>query len=94
MALDITELSPRQLAVGLSGSKKAILSLRSVAYRLIKAHDLISSPAFIVMKSANRTRDKTTAVNQYWQTDFTYFKIIPRRHLLRKCLSVSGMRLD
>ena len=44
-------------------------------YRL-KAHDLITSPAFIVMKAADEFKDKTTAINQLWQTDFTYLKVI------------------
>ncbi len=44
--------------------------------RLLKAHDLITSPAFIVMKAASEFKDKTTAINQLWQTDFTYLKII------------------
>ena len=48
----------------------------ATVYRLLKAHDLITSPAFIVMKAANEFQDKTTAPNQMWQTDFTYFKII------------------
>ena len=30
-------------------------------YRLLKAHDLIASPAFIVMKAADEFKDKTTA---------------------------------
>ena len=38
--------------------------------------DLITSPAFVVIKAADEFRDKTTAPNQLWQTDFTYFKII------------------
>ncbi len=42
----------------------------------VKAHDLITSPAFVVIKAANEFKDKTTAMNQLWQTDFTYFKII------------------
>jgi len=37
---------------------------------------LITSPAFIVMKAASEFRDKTTAPNQIWQTDFTYLKVI------------------
>ncbi|WP_162558809.1 DDE-type integrase/transposase/recombinase, partial [Sphingorhabdus sp. EL138] len=45
-------------------------------YRLLKAHDLITSPAFIVMKAASEFKDRTTAPNQLWQTDFTYLKII------------------
>ena len=45
-------------------------------YRLLKAHDLITSPAFVVIKAADAFKDKTTAPNQLWQTDFTYFKVI------------------
>jgi len=45
-------------------------------YRLLKAHDLIASPAFIVMKAADEFKDKTTAPNQLWQTDFTYLKVV------------------
>ena len=45
-------------------------------YRLLKAHDLITSPAFIVIKAADEFQDKTTAPNQLWQTDFTYLKVI------------------
>ena len=44
-------------------------------YRLLKAHDLITSPAYIVIKAADEFRDKTTAPNQLWQTDFTYLKV-------------------
>ena len=44
-------------------------------YRLLKAQDLITSPAYIVIKAAEEFKDKTTAPNQLWQTDFTYLKI-------------------
>jgi putative transposase len=43
-------------------------------YRLLQANGLLTSPAFIVMKAADEFRDKTTAPNQLWQTDFTYLK--------------------
>src|SRR3546814_5698598 len=43
---------------------------------LLKAHDLITSPAFIVIKAADAFHTKTTRPNEMWQTDFTYFKII------------------
>ena len=45
-------------------------------YRMLKAHDLITSPAFIVMEATSELKDKTTATNQLWQTDFTYLKVI------------------
>ena len=75
MALDEPELSPRELAVTFTDTKGYFVSEASV-YRLLKAHDLITSPAFIVIKAANEFKDKTSAPNQLWQTDFTYFKVI------------------
>jgi putative transposase len=33
------------------------------------------SPAYVVIKAADAFKDKTTAINQLWQTDFTYLKI-------------------
>lgn len=47
----------------------------SSVYRTLKAHDLITSPPFIVIKAASEFKDKTTAINQLWQTDFTYLKV-------------------
>jgi putative transposase len=75
MALDLPELSPRELAVRFTDEAKYFVSESSV-YRLLKAHDLITSPAYIVIKAANEFKDKTTGPNQLWQTDFTYFKIV------------------
>jgi len=69
------ELSARELAVTFTDSDSYFVSESSV-YRLLKAHNLITSPAFIVMKAANDFQYKTTAINQLWQTDFTYLKII------------------
>jgi transposase InsO family protein len=75
LALDEPALSPRQLAVRFTDTESYFVSEASV-YRLLKAHDLIASPAFIVMKAADQFKDKTTAPNQLWQTDFTYLKVI------------------
>ena len=75
LALKETELSPRELAVTFTDKESYFVSEASV-YRVLKAHDLITSPAFIVIKAANEFKDKTTAINQLWQTDFTYLKII------------------
>jgi len=75
LALDRPELSPRELAVTFTDSEGYFVSESSV-YRLLKAHDLITSPAFIVIKAASEFKGQTTAINQMWQTDFTYLKII------------------
>jgi putative transposase len=75
LALEEPELSPRELAVWFTDQEGYFVSEASV-YRLLKAHDLITSPAFIVMKAADEFHDKTTAPNQLWQTDFTYLKVI------------------
>jgi transposase InsO family protein len=75
LALDEPEMSPRELAVHFTDTKKYFVSESSV-YRLLKAHDLITSPAFIVIKAADSFKDKTTRSNQLWQTDFTYLKVI------------------
>jgi putative transposase len=75
LALEMPELSPRELAVTFTDTQSYFVSEASV-YRLLKAHDLITSPAFIVIKAADEFKDKTTAPNQLWQTDFTYLKVI------------------
>jgi len=75
MALDEPELSPRELAARFTDTQHYFVSEASV-YRMLKARDLITSPAFIVIKAADEFKDKTTAINQLWQTDFTYLKVI------------------
>lgn len=46
MALEVPELSPRELAVRFTDEKQYFVSEASV-YRLLKAHDLITSPAYV-----------------------------------------------
>ncbi|WP_392665082.1 IS3 family transposase [Amaricoccus sp. B4] len=75
LALDQPELSPRELAVRFTDSRRYFVSEASV-YRVLKAHDLITSPAFTVIKAAGEFQEKTTRPNQLWQTDFTYLKVI------------------
>src|SRR5204862_230415 len=55
---------------------KEVVAELMLENRLLKARDLIASPAFIVIKAADAFKDKTTAPNQLWQTDFTYLKVI------------------
>ncbi len=75
LALEEPDLSPRELAVNFTDSKRSFVSEASV-YRFLKGHGLIASPAFILMKAADRFANPTTAPNQLWQTDFTYLKVI------------------
>jgi hypothetical protein len=51
LALDEPELSPRKLAVRFTDTKQYFVSEASV-YRLLKSHDLIASPVYIVMRIA------------------------------------------
>jgi putative transposase len=75
LALGEAALSPRELAVRFSDTESYFVSEATV-YRLLKARELIASAAFIVIKAADAFKDKTTAPNQLWQTDFTYLKVI------------------
>ena len=65
----------RTNSISSSTSRGKYFVSEASVYRLLKAHDLITSPAYVVIKAANEFKDKTTAINQLWQTDFTYLKI-------------------
>jgi transposase InsO family protein/transposase-like protein len=75
LALKESDLSPRELAVQFTDTEKYFVSEASV-YRILKAYDLITSPAYVVVSAADEFKDKTTRPNQLWQTDFTYLKVI------------------
>jgi len=57
LALDQPELSPRELAVRFTDVERYFVSEASV-YRLLKAHDLITSPAFITMEGGGRVQEQ------------------------------------
>jgi putative transposase len=83
LALDQPALSPRELAVRFTDTKSYFVSEASV-YRLLKAHDLIASPAFIVIKAADAFKDKTTARRlQAPPLPREHRQPHPRRRLLR-----------
>jgi len=75
IALEHTDKSPRELAWYITDTEKYYISETSV-YRILKAYDLITSPNYIVMSAADKFKHPTRAINELWQTDFTYFKII------------------
>ncbi len=75
LALDKPALSPREIAVSYTDDKAYFVS-ESTVYRLLKAQDLITSPAYILMQASDAFKYPSNRVNELWQTDFTYFKII------------------
>ena len=75
VALEFTDLSPRELSCKLSDERKVFISESSV-YRILKANGLITSPAHILLAAGNEFEKKTMFVHEMWQTDFTYFKIL------------------
>ena len=63
LALELLDLSPRELAIAFTDEKAQFISEASV-YRLLRANGLLTSSAFIVMKATDELKDKTTAPNR------------------------------
>ena len=75
IALELPDQSPRQLAWHITDKYEYYISESSV-YRILKQYDLIPSPAYIVMSASDKFKHPTRRINELWQTDFTYFKIL------------------
>jgi len=75
MALERPDLTSRELAWHITDTHDYFVSESSV-YRILKAHDLITSPKFMVMTAADRFQHPTSRVHELWQTDFTYFRVV------------------
>jgi transposase InsO family protein len=74
-ALELLDKSPRELAWHLTDTQGYFISESSV-YRILKVNDLITSPAYTVLSAKDRFDQPTTRVNQLWQTDFTYLRVV------------------
>jgi len=74
-ALEQPEKSPRELAFHITDTREWFISESSV-YRILKSRDLITSPTHIVMKAADRFKDPPARVNELWQTEFSYLKVV------------------
>jgi len=74
-ALADPEKSPRELAWQMTDRTGHFISESSV-YRILKAHDLITSPAYVLIRAADRFAQPTRSPNELWQTDFTYFRVV------------------
>jgi transposase InsO family protein len=75
IALEHPEKSPRELAWHITDHEGYFVSESSV-YRILKAFDLIESPHYVVVSAKDHFQHPTTRVNELWQTDFTYFKVV------------------
>jgi transposase InsO family protein len=75
LALEKTELSARELACHYTDERRYFLSESSV-YRILKAHDLITSPAYVLMSASDAFKHPTRRVREMWQTDFTYLRVV------------------
>ena len=75
IALEETDKSPRELAWHITDTRGYYISESSV-YKILREYDLLTSPHYIVMSAADSFKHKTKRVNEMWQTDFTYFKVV------------------
>lgn len=75
VALERPDQSPRQLAWHITDTEEYFISETSV-YRILKSYDLITSPAFDLVKANDTFKHPTKRVNELWQTDFTQFKVM------------------
>ena len=74
-ALDYPEKSPRELAFHITDYHEWFISESSV-YRILKAKGLITSPAYILIQASERFKDPPARVNELWQTDFSFLKVV------------------
>jgi len=75
IALEHPEKSPRELAWYITDTQSYYIS-ESTVYRILKAHDLVTSPVYTVISARDKFPQPTKAVNELWQTDFTWFKVV------------------
>jgi len=75
LALAAPERTPRELAWQCTDREGHFLSASSV-YRILKAYDLVTSPAFVVLTAGKTFPHPTHRPNQLWQTDFTYLHVV------------------
>ena len=74
-AVEHEDLTPRELAVRYTDEKRSFVSEFSV-YRSLGAEDLITAPAQVVIKAADKVRDRTSRPDELWQRGFPYLKRI------------------
>ena len=63
MALEKSKLSPGELIY----QRTPTICVRNHFYRLLKAHDPITRPTYVMIKPADQFQTKTTRQGEMWQ---------------------------
>jgi len=75
VAREFPEKSCREVACYITDKMDYFISESSV-YRILKSYDLVTSPVYTVVSAKDQFDNPTTRINQLWQTDFSYLKVI------------------
>ena len=75
IALEHPDLTPRELAWHIPDRNDYLVS-ESSGYRILQALELITSALFTVMSASDSFQHPTNRVNELWQTDFAYFRVV------------------
>jgi len=82
LALERTDLSPRELACRYTDEERYFVSESSV-YRILKKADLITSPAYVLLSASDAFQHPTTRVHEMWQTDFERHEALSNRAVMK-----------
>jgi putative transposase len=75
VAREYPEKSCREVAFHITDKEGYFISESSI-YRILKSHDLVTSPVYTLISVKDQFEHPTIRVNELWQTDFTYLKVI------------------
>lgn len=75
LARKLPERSCRELACLFTDKQGYFISESSV-YRILLAQGLVTGPVYAVNTAKKEFDQKTSRINEMWQADFTYFKVL------------------
>ncbi len=75
VAREYPKKSCREVACYITDKMDYFISESSV-YRILKSYDLVTSPVYTVVSAKDKFDNPTTRINQLWQTDFSYLRVI------------------